>query len=119
MVGGGIPAPAGRHAPPLRLAKVPHGGVNGPSRRLAARLGRRMARRLVRAMMMHETSTFSPLATPMTSFGRAGAFSGEAVIREIAGTNTPLGGFIDLAQETGAEFTVPMAASAHPSGLVT
>jgi microcystin degradation protein MlrC len=78
-----------------------------------------MARRLVLAMMMHETNTFSPLATPIGSFGRASAFSGDPVIRELAGTNTPLGGFIDLAREAGAEFSVPMAASAHPSGLVT
>jgi microcystin degradation protein MlrC len=70
-------------------------------------------------MMMHETNTFSPLPTPIESFARAGALSGDAAIREAEGTNTSLGGFIEVARKAGAEFTVPMAASAHPSGLVT
>jgi microcystin degradation protein MlrC len=75
--------------------------------------------KLVVAMMMHETNTFSPLPTPIESFGRRGALRGPQAIAEAAGTNTPLGGFVDLAREIGAEFTVPMAANANPSGLVT
>jgi microcystin degradation protein MlrC len=78
-----------------------------------------LSQKFVVAMMMHETNTFSPLATPIESFGRAGALSGEAAIREMEGTNTSLGGFIEVARKAGAEFSVPMAASAHPSGLVT
>lgn len=78
-----------------------------------------MAQRFVVAMMMHETNTFSPLATPIESFGRGGAMSGAAAIAEAEGTNTPLGGFIDIARDAGAEFTVPFAGNAHPSGLVT
>src|SRR5690242_10231680 len=70
-------------------------------------------------MMMHETNTFSPLPTPIDSFARAGALSGPTAIRDSEGTNTSLGGFIEVARKAGAEFTVPMAASAHPSGLVT
>src|SRR5260370_135063 len=70
-------------------------------------------------MMMHETNTFSPLPTPIESFGRFGALSGPAAIKESEGTNTSLGGFIEVARKAGAEFTVPMAASANPSGLVT
>ncbi len=78
-----------------------------------------MAQKFVIAMMMHETNTFSPLPTPIESFARAGALNGAAAIKEAEGTNTSLGGFIEVARKTGAEFTVPMAASAHPSGLVT
>ena len=78
-----------------------------------------MPQKFVVAMMMHETNTFSPLPTPITSFSRLGALSGPAAIAEAAGTNTPLGGFVDLAREIGAEFVVPMAANAHPAGLVT
>ena len=78
-----------------------------------------MAKKFVVAMMMHETNTFSPLPTPIESFARAGALSGPAAIKESEGTNTSLGGFIEVARKAGAEFTVPMAASAHPSGLVT
>ncbi|HZQ00796.1 MAG TPA: M81 family metallopeptidase [Reyranella sp.] len=78
-----------------------------------------MGQKFVIAMMMHETNTFSPLPTPIESFSRAGALSGPAAIKEAEGTNTSLGGFIEVARKAGAEFTVPMAASANPSGLVT
>ena len=78
-----------------------------------------MSTKLVIAMMMHETNTFSPLATPIESFGRSGALAGDAAIAAAADTNTPLGGFVDLAREAGCEFVVPMAANANPSGLVT
>ncbi len=78
-----------------------------------------MARKLVIAMMMHETNTFSPLPTPIAAFGRPAALRGPAAVAEAEGTNTPLGGFIDIARESGAEFVVPLAANAHPAGLVT
>jgi microcystin degradation protein MlrC len=75
-------------------------------------------RKIVIAMMMHETNTFSPVPTPLDAFGRMNAMSGPAAVAEMTGTNTQIGGFIGVAKEAGAEFTVPMAASAHPSGLV-
>ena len=78
-----------------------------------------MAKKFAIAMMMHETNTFSPLPTPIESFSRAGALSGPGAVKEAEGTNTSLGGFIEVARKAGAEFTLPMAASAHPSGLVT
>jgi microcystin degradation protein MlrC len=78
-----------------------------------------MAHKLVIAMMMHETNTFSPLPTPIEAFARRGALSGPAAIADAEGTNTPLGGFIDVARSAGAEFTVPIAGNAHPAGLVT
>ena len=78
-----------------------------------------MPQKFVVAMMMHETNTFSPLPTPIESFARAGDLSGPLAVQEAEGTNTSLGGFIEVARKAGAEFTVPMAASAHPSGLVT
>src|SRR5687768_3664656 len=78
-----------------------------------------MPQKFVIAMMMHETNTFSPLPTPIESFARLGALTGPAAIVEAEGTNTSLGGFIDVARQTGAEFVVPMAANAYPSGLVT
>src|SRR5512147_3083030 len=78
-----------------------------------------MARRkIVVAMMMHETNTFSPVPTPLASFGRSGPLDGEAAIAEFTGTNSTMGGFLRVAQEIGAEVAVPMAASAHPSGYV-
>ena len=78
-----------------------------------------MPKKFVLAMMMHETNTFSPLPTPIQSFARKGALSGPLAIAEAEGTNTSLGGFIDVAREAGAEFTLAMAGNAHPSGRVT
>ncbi len=75
-----------------------------------------MARRkIVVAMMMHETNTFSPLPTTIESFR---PLAGDAAIEEFRDTNTQLGGFLRVAQEIGAEVTVPLAAGAHPSGYV-
>ena len=62
-----------------------------------------MPRKFVIAMMMHETNTFSPLPTPIESFARAGALSGDAAVREAEGTNTSLGGFIEVARKAGAD----------------
>ncbi|HKZ05923.1 MAG TPA: M81 family metallopeptidase [Methylomirabilota bacterium] len=72
-------------------------------------------RKLVLAMMMHETNTFSPVPTPLSSFR---PLAGEAAIAEFRGTNTQLGGFLDVAGKAGAEIVVPLAAGAHPSGYV-
>ena len=75
-----------------------------------------MARlKLVLAMMMHETNTFSPVPTPLASFR---PLQGEAAIAEFEGTNTQLGGFLDVAQRVGAEIVLPVAGGAHPSGYV-
>src|SRR5687767_1126947 len=75
-----------------------------------------MARRkIVIAMMMHETNTFSPVPTPLSSFR---PLEGDAAIAEFKDTNTQLGGFLDVAQREKAEVVVPIAASAHPSGYV-
>ena len=78
-----------------------------------------MAKKFVVAMMMHETNTFSPLPTPIASFARATDLAGPVAIKEAEGTNTSLGGFIEVARKAGAEFSLPMAANANPSGLVT
>src|SRR5215467_8962300 len=75
-----------------------------------------MARlKLVLAMMMHETNTFSPVRTPLSSFR---PLSGEAAVAEFKDTNTQLGGFLDVAQRAGAEIVLPVAGGAHPSGYV-
>ena len=75
-----------------------------------------MARpKLVLGMMMHETNTFSPVATPLASFR---PLQGEAAIAEFTDTNTQLGGFLDVARRAGAEIVLPVAGGAHPSGYV-
>ena len=79
--------------------------------------------RFVLAEMMHETNTFSPLPTPLEAFamgtGRAGpALGTEAALMRFEGTNTSLGGLIQVAREAGAGITIPIAGGAPPSGRV-
>ncbi|MGH7299167.1 MAG: M81 family metallopeptidase [Candidatus Rokuibacteriota bacterium] len=74
-----------------------------------------LAPKLVVAMMMHETNTFSPVPTPLSSFR---PLTGEAAIAEFQDTNTQLGGFLHVAGQAGAEIVLPVAGGAHPSGYV-
>jgi microcystin degradation protein MlrC len=69
-------------------------------------------------MMKHETNTFSPIPTDLQRFRDWGLHEGEAVVGAYAGTNHPLGAYLDLAREAGAEVATPIAAEAMPSGPV-
>ena len=77
-------------------------------------------KRFVTAVFKHETNTFSPIPTPLESFGRyageRGPVYGEDALEVYRGTGTPVGAFIDLAAEAGAELVFPVAANANPSG---
>lgn len=79
--------------------------------------------RFVAAMMKHETNTFSPLPTPLASFGVGEPdglpAAGARAIASYAGTNTGLAAYIELARDEGAELVVPVAGDAAPSGPVT
>jgi len=46
-------------------------------------------------------------------------YAGEAIVDIFAGTNTELGGFIEVAQRSGVELVPLLAASAVPSGILT
>ncbi|MGO4330157.1 M81 family metallopeptidase [Cupriavidus sp. M-11] len=67
------------------------------------------------ARLNHETNTFSPVPTPLSSFH---PHYGEAAYRASKGTRTAIGAFIDLAEAAGAEIVVPVSAGANPSGRV-
>jgi len=75
---------------------------------------------VVIAMMKHETNTFSPVPTPIERFARGDdrPFEGEAAYAAFKGTGSGIGAFIDLAEQHGADFTIPIAANAWPSGVV-
>ena len=77
-------------------------------------------KKFVTAVVKHETNTFSPLPTPLAAFGRyggeSGPIAGDAAIAAYRGTRTPVGAFIDIAAEQGAELAFPIAANATPSG---
>lgn len=75
--------------------------------------------KLVIAMLKHETNTFSPLPTPLESLGPdGGPLAGEAAREHFRGTRIPMGAFIDLAEEIGADIVIPSAARTAPSGPV-
>jgi microcystin degradation protein MlrC len=78
------------------------------------------APRLVLAQMKHETNTFSPVPTPLARFASGGErpLEGAAAVAAYRGTGSALGAFIELAEAAGAEVSVPIAASAWPSGPV-
>src|SRR6266567_5032555 len=75
-----------------------------------------MPRRYVIALIKHETNTFSPLPTPLSAFGHGnGPAFGDAARERFAGTNTPMGAYLDLATRAGASIVTPVAAEAWPS----
>ena len=75
-----------------------------------------MPRRYVIGLIKHETNTFSPIDTPLSSFGHGnGPAFGDAARARFAGTNTPMGAYLDLATAAGAEIVTPVAAEAWPS----
>ncbi len=75
---------------------------------------------IVIAMMKHETNTFSPVPTDLPRFARAGdaPTEGQDAYDAFKGTGSGIGAFIDLVEEAGFEFTIPIAANAWPSGQV-
>ncbi len=78
--------------------------------------------KFVSAMMRHETNTFSPLPTTLEDFCRGtgidGPNYGEVAAKCFKETNSALGAYLDIADESGAEIEVAIAASASPSGIV-
>lgn len=76
--------------------------------------------RIAIGMISHETNTFSPIPTTLSSFAeeRIGILEGDELVRRMSGSKTGLGGFLDVAQRQGWQVTGTVAASATPSGNV-
>ncbi|MEZ5740723.1 MAG: M81 family metallopeptidase [Burkholderiaceae bacterium] len=83
-----------------------------------------MTRRIVIAGMLHETNTFSPVATPLEAFFsraravRKGAdpiIGGDDAIKLYGSANVGFAGFLAQARDAGAEVVVPMFANSNPS----
>ena len=77
--------------------------------------------KIVAARLNHETNTFSPVPTPLASFGAdstIGPTFGAEALAQARGTRTGLGAFIDAAQARGAQIIVATNATANPSGRV-
>jgi microcystin degradation protein MlrC len=67
----------------------------------------------------HETNTFSSLATGYDAFEATSLYFGEEIPPEFRGTNTALGGFVDVADERNWNVVPTVAADATPGGIVT
>ena len=75
-----------------------------------------MPRRYVIALIKHETNTFSPVPTPLSSFGHGnGPAFGAAARARFEHTNTPMAAYLDIARREGAEVVTPVAAESWPS----
>lgn len=69
--------------------------------------------------MKHETNTFSDVPTPLSRFYADGQLlEHDAAIAFYKGTATVPGGYLEVAESSGAEFVMPVAADAWPSGTV-
>lgn len=66
----------------------------------------------------HETNTFCPLCPGQDEFSAIAMFEGEAIAHHYAGTNSCIGGFMDIAARHGVELLWTIAAHDTPSGLV-
>ena len=74
--------------------------------------------KILLARMNHETNTFSPVATPLQSFGENGPLYGQQACEDARNSRTALGAFIKLAESAGHEIVVAVSAMANPSGKV-
>ena len=70
------------------------------------------------ARLNHETNTFSPIPTPLASFGDQGPLYGDEAYAASKDTRTGIGAFIDTLEQAGHEVVVACSAMANPSGTV-
>ena len=77
-----------------------------------------MTWRIITGGISHETNSFSPISTGLKQFSERDLSEGEVIIRRARGTKTSTGGFLDWADEAGAQIIPTIHASATPSGTV-
>jgi len=73
-------------------------------------------KRVLLAEIMHETNTFNRIATTKADFETRYWHEGLEAATVLEDTNTEIGGFIEAAGAFGWALTLPLAASASPSG---
>ncbi|MGR9229549.1 M81 family metallopeptidase [Rhizobium leguminosarum] len=67
----------------------------------------------------HEGNTFTIRSTPIEAFHASRYFQGAEIVTKMRGTNSEIGGALDLAEERGWEVVPILAAHAQPGGTVT
>ncbi len=75
-----------------------------------------MNRRILLAEIMHETNTFNKIATTKADFETRYWHEGAGAAQALAGTNTEIAGFMEAAEQYDWSLSIPLAASASPSG---
>ncbi len=65
--------------------------------------------------LSHESSTFTPVPTTIESYRERFLFEGDDILHTFAGTNTPIGGFIEGAQAHGFELVPTLFGEPQPS----
>lgn len=78
-----------------------------------------MSHTVLLGQIEHETNTFSSLPTGMAEFADASLHYGDAVVDDLAGTNTAVGGFLGVADDEDWDVVPTVAADATPGGAVT
>ena len=74
--------------------------------------------KILLARLNHETNTFSPVPTPLQSFGDNGPLYGNEAYLASKGTRTGIAAYIDLLEQGGHQVVVACSATANPSGRV-
>ncbi|MFB6188576.1 MAG: M81 family metallopeptidase [Halapricum sp.] len=67
----------------------------------------------------HETNTFVATPTGRAAFAERREYAGAELLDELPGTNTPVGGVVDVAESEGVDLVGSIAAAATPGGVVT
>lgn len=67
----------------------------------------------------HETNTFAVRETDREAFTDRREYLGEDLVENLRGTNTPVGGIVDVAESAGLNLVPTVAAAATPGGVVT
>ena len=65
--------------------------------------------------LSHESSTFTPVPTTIESYRERFLFEGDDILHTFAGTNTPIGGFIEGAHAHGFELVPTLFGEPQPS----
>jgi len=78
-----------------------------------------MAQRILIAKFAHETNRFSSRPTGLDAFRANMLYMGAEIPDRLAGTNSEIAGFLDVAGEQGWTIVPTVAANAGPSGMVT
>lgn len=78
-----------------------------------------MSKRVLAARFMHETNTFSKVATDMTAFRRRDFHLENEIPSAYRNTRSAFGATFEAADKFGWSLVHPVSASANPSGIVT